>query len=147
MILPAQRSRLARRTALRSNRCSDCPKWPFTGGLGRFDVGFGVGAAPGGNLVGDCFPPPDLQCFGVGADRVGSDRTLFGALFEQQPRQCGDNDDKRDRHDRKDDGQDDSSASDGRLLALVERATSCTSVVGVDLAAREGFTGALGDRG
>ena len=50
-----------------------------TGGLGRLDVGFGLGSAGlGGGLVGQCFALLNLQCFVLGS--VGFVRWIVDAL-------------------------------------------------------------------
>jgi tetrahydromethanopterin S-methyltransferase subunit C len=63
-----------------------------TGGLGRFDVGFGLGGAGlGGGLVGECVALPDPQCFlgGLAADVVGFVVALMLARPLRQPYEHG----------------------------------------------------------
>jgi hypothetical protein len=59
-----------------------------TGGLGRLDVGFGLGgAALGRGLVGQCFALLNLQCFLLGglADLVGFDVAVLVAFVARHP--------------------------------------------------------------
>jgi hypothetical protein len=88
-----------------------------TGGLGRLDVGFGLGGAGlGGGLVGQCFTLLNLQCFLLGglADLVGFDVAVLVAFLTRYPRDCGDEQNCRDNND--DDPNDTASLDFSRKL-------------------------------
>src|SRR6202171_1865958 len=92
-----------------------------TGGLGRLDVGFGLGGAGlGGGLISQCFALVHLQCFVLGglADLVGYGVAVLVAFVARHPRDCGD---EQKCNDRDDDDQNDAGGSHVGSLGWLSR--------------------------